>query len=235
LDDLGPVDLWIFDLDGTLVDSSADIAAAANQVLAGMGRPTLPDDEIRRHVGDGSVELMRRCLGDGSDPSEAALEFRRRYREHPCGRSSLYPGVREFLAASAPTPIALVTNKPLPLAVAVLEGLGIAGRFDPVLGERSLPRNKPHPDAIRFALEMHRVDPSRAVMVGDSVQDLAAGRGAGVRTVAVRFGYGDRARLEDFAPDAAIDSIGELLRGIPGVAIGGDGADRDSVGRDPAA
>jgi len=204
------VDALIFDLDGTLVDSSGDIAAAANHALAASGRPTLPPEVILGYVGDGAEALMRRCLGDGTDPREAMARFVRHYREHPCERSSPYPGVAEFLAARAGVAKAIVSNKPLVAVVAVLEGLGLADSFGMILGERSLPRNKPDADPVRFVLDAWGVEPGRAVLVGDGPQDLRAGKASGVRTVAALYGFNERRKLLALEPDGAIETFGEL-------------------------
>jgi phosphoglycolate phosphatase len=217
------VKLVIFDLDGTLVDTSGDIAAAVNAVLGELGRDPLPEETILGYVGDGSRELLRRCLGDVADPREAASRFRRIYRESPCTRSRLYPGVRRILDAHVDLPMAIVTNKPLEIALPILQGLGMASSFDPILGERSVPRNKPAPDGVRFVLEAHGVPSSRAILVGDGPQDVGAGRAAGVFTVAALYGFNPGDRLIAASPDATLDEFGGLARYL------GDG------GRDPVA
>lgn len=208
------IDLLIFDLDGTLIDSRADIAAATNFILRERDLPEQSLDVICGWIGDGSRELVARALGmEVDEPAVAAAtrQFRDHYEEHPCARTTLYPGVREFLDRHLGClAMAIVTNKPLPITLRVLEHLGLERHFDPILGERSVPRLKPHPDPVRFVLEMHDVAPRRAMMVGDGPQDLLAARAAGVVDVAALYGFHAPDRLRSLSPTIAVERLDEL-------------------------
>jgi len=208
-------DLLLLDLDGTLVDSAPDIVAAANAAISEMGREELPAEVVRGFIGDGSTRLLERCLegsGGEGDVEHARRRFLEHYLEHPCERTTVFPGVVERLA-SDPARAVVVTNKPLRLALAVLTGVGLARRFALVLGERSLPRHKPAPDPIRFALAVTGVPAERALLVGDGPQDILAARAAGVRVAAAAWGYTPPDRLALLGPDAVLERFADLPPG----------------------
>ncbi len=218
---LANVDLVLFDFDGTIVDSCEDIAACANRVLASRGHASLPSERIRGFIGDGAHELLARCLrASGEDPdaatiAEATAAFEADYLEHPADHTTVYPGVREFLESRhGRLPMALVTNKPLGITLTVLRAVGLAGAFDPILGERSLPTHKPDPAPLAFAMALHGVPAERTIMVGDGPQDIAAGRAAGVRTVAALYGLNEAAVLERAEPDVSLTYFAELVRAL---------------------
>lgn len=218
---LANVDLVLFDFDGTIVDSCEDISACANHVLASRGHAALPSEQIRGFIGDGAHELLARCLrASGEDPdaqtvAAATAAFEEHYLEHPADHTALYPGVREFLESRhGRLPMALVTNKPLGITLTVLGAVGLGAAFDPILGERSLPTHKPDPTPLHFAMQHHGVSPERTIMVGDGPQDIAAGRAAGVRTVAALYGLNDAAALEGAGADLSVTYFAELVRAL---------------------
>ena len=187
----------IFDLDGTLVDSGPDLTDAMNAVLRGEGLPELPEAEVRHLVGDGARALLRRGFeADGQAfphgaAGDALIErFLAHYRVHLADRTRPFPGAEECLArlSGAGAALAVCTNKPHGLAVSVLEALGLASRFEVVLGRDSLDRFKPDPAPLLAILD--RTGRGRGVMVGDTMTDVAAGRAAGMAVFFARYGYG---------------------------------------------
>jgi len=213
-----PCRLFLFDLDGTLVDSSEDIARAVNAVLARMGRPALSKSVVLQFVGDGMESLVERVLrqsfgmAPGQEKTKAGTDLLiEEYGEHLIESSRLYPGVRETLAALRTARVGLVSNKPEALSRRVLADFGLAERFCVVLGGDSLARRKPHPDQILSALERCQATPRETVMVGDSPTDIHAGRAAGVFACGVSCGFRSREELEAVGCDVIIDHLAELL------------------------
>lgn len=205
----------LFDLDGTLVDSVADLAAAVNALLEEQSRPPLPLPAVTRMVGDGTTALVRRALAasglEGVPFAPLLQRFLVLYEANATRLTRPYPGVPEELArlAAAGCRLALCTNKPERATRAVLDDLGLAHFFAAVIGGDSLPALKPDPAPLLAALSRVDAPAARAVMVGDHRNDVAAARGAGVAAVLARYGYG-AATLGDLCPDAAIDGFGEL-------------------------
>jgi phosphoglycolate phosphatase len=198
----------IFDLDGTLVDSAGDIAAAVNHALEAEGRTRLPVAAVRRLVGDGARMLVARAFAQPPEAVDRPLAiFHAYYTAHPCEETALMPGALAALDALAGARLALVTNKPRDATLPVLEALGLAPRFAAIYAGGDGPL-KPDPTAIRAVLG--GVAPGRAWVIGDGPQDVAAGRAAGCFTVAVLGGYGDEARLRAAAPDVVLASLAEL-------------------------
>jgi phosphoglycolate phosphatase len=208
----------IFDLDGTLVDSRADIASACNAALTAEGVLPLPDNQILRFVGDGAPALVARALKASVGAARAAelqdrtLEaFQEHYEAHPCARTVLLPGAREVLQTSLPS--AVVTNKPRAVAELVLDGLAIRSAFAAVWGGGDGPL-KPDPAGIRSVLKAVGVAAAEAWMIGDGPQDVLAGKAAGAFTIAIP-GIADEARLREASPDLVVSSlleVAELVR-----------------------
>ncbi|HLN23939.1 MAG TPA: phosphoglycolate phosphatase [Patescibacteria group bacterium] len=206
----------VFDLDGTLVDSLPDMLRAMNGLLADLGRRAARPDEIRGWVGDGARVLVEHGLAaTGGLPDQPVAELVARYIDHYRGHAAhetrLYPGVRETLEGlkAAGHRLAVCTNKPYALAVEVLEGLELSDLFVAVLGGDSVAVKKPDPGHLRATLAAMGAAEGRALMVGDSSNDVAAARGAGVPVVAVSFGY---ARIDprQLGADEVIDNFTQL-------------------------
>ena len=207
------LDLAIFDLDGTLVDSLADLTTATNEMLAAFDRSPLAEAEVRLLVGQGARRLVERALPGASVAAvdrgvELFLEGNLR---HLVERSALYPGVGETLAVlrERGLPMAVVSNKHVALCRQVLALLGIGDYFAEILGADSLPFRKPSPEPVLKLLADFGVAASRAGIVGDSINDVAAGKGAGVITVGCTWGYGGSDDLAE--ADYRIDSFPQLL------------------------
>ena len=185
--------LLIFDLDGTLVDSRADIAAATNRMRAMHGLEALPLEEVEEMVGDGIRALAVRALGGAAvDPDLGAEQIGEAYAEHLVERTRPYDGVDEGLRALALAghALALATNKPGVRARGVLEHFGWTGLFRTVLGGGDLPELKPSPLPLRVAMERCGHGAESTWMVGDHHTDLEAARRAGVRSVFLENGIG---------------------------------------------
>jgi phosphoglycolate phosphatase len=202
----------LFDLDGTIVDSGADIAAAANHALTSVDRAPLDEKVIAAFVGDGARMLVARALAlSPEEPlvDRALTAFHRYYDDHPVVHTTLMPGAREVLDALGNRPVALVTNKPRPPTLAILRVLGLSERFATVRTGSDGPL-KPDPRAILDVLRWMGIDPKDAWIVGDGEQDIRAGRAAGCQTVGVRGGLQGDAKLVASEPDALVGSLGEL-------------------------
>lgn len=220
---LTPPRCILFDLDGTLVDSVADISASANYVRESLGMETLPEAELTRYVGDGAVMLIRRALAGRRDAPEEfksldfrteLKKFRSHYHEHCLENTTPFDGVVETLAALAPMPMAIVSNKPEPMCKTIADGLGLKPYLGAVVGARNGVPVKPDPALLIAALEELGVDSlsdGSVWMVGDSGNDVLGGRAIGATTIGVRWGLVDPEKLETFEPDAMLSGFGELL------------------------
>ncbi|MCC6781575.1 MAG: HAD-IA family hydrolase [Planctomycetes bacterium] len=193
-----PLRAMLLDLDGTLVDSLADITASVDHVRAAYGLAPLGTARVRAMVGDGAARLLARALAD-RDPVPPLAELWPRYEAHheaQCTRLVRpYPGVVDALRRwrQAGVRTAVVTNKPERFATRILEHLNL--HVDTVVGGDTLPERKPSPAPLLEALRRLGVAPGDAAMLGDGVQDLRAGKAAGVRTIAALWGFRSEAEL----------------------------------------
>jgi phosphoglycolate phosphatase len=210
---MNTIDLIIFDLDGTLIDSLDDLADATNHMLTSLGRKPATQEQVRGYVGQGARRLVERAM-----PNAAAEEieigisvFLEYNEEHIVDKTRLYPGVVETLSAlrSAGKTLAVVSNKNVALCRKVLTTLEADGYFECVIGADSLKARKPSPEPLLKVLRDLGVSPEHAAIVGDSINDIAAGKGAGIVTVGCTYGYGDRAEIVD--ADYLVDSVTGLL------------------------
>ncbi len=207
------VDLFIFDLDGTLIDSTRDIADAVNFTLRYLGEPTLTEEVIGSHVGDGVLNLLRKCLRERHQEriNDAVSVFRKRYGEHLTDATTLYPGVRKTLQNFSDKKSAILTNKPERYVDPILKGLGIRQLIDYDLGGDGKVVPKPSAEPVQQLLRHFNVEAGRAVMVGDSAVDVETGKLGGILTCAVTFGFRSRAELEAAKPDFIVDRFEELM------------------------
>jgi phosphoglycolate phosphatase len=209
----------VFDLDGTLVDSLADITAATNHALGGFGREPLAESEIARYVGDGARMLLSRAarLDPGAPELERLLAvFLEYYTAHTIDHTRLAPGAEHALDELRRLKLAICTNKPRITTDALLGGLGLRERFSVVVAGGDLPKNKPDPLPLLYIAERLALEPSELVMVGDGPQDIECGRAANARTVGVLGGIANRERLLAAEPDVVIASLDELPTVIAG-------------------
>jgi phosphoglycolate phosphatase len=205
----------LFDLDGTLVDSAPDLAAAANALLAERGLSALQTAEIVGMIGDGVGKLVERVFaarGVANEPiDDAVARFLVLYQQDAVTLTRPYPGVREGLSGlhAAGWQLGLCTNKPEKPTRLILDRLGLAGLFGTVITGDSLSARKPDPAPLRLALVQLDIAPARAAMVGDHRNDVLAAEAAGVRAIFARYGYG-RTTLGTLLPAASIDHFAEL-------------------------
>jgi phosphoglycolate phosphatase len=192
-----PLDAVVFDLDGTLVDTAADLQAHVNHVLGELGRPGLELEEVRLLVGDGARTLLRRGLeASGGIPAGVELDllyarFLERYTADPARRSRVHDGVVPVLRGLTARAVRLgvCTNKAQAPTDRLLSALGLDEFFEAVVGGDAVPAKKPDAGHLRAVLERLGAAPARAVMVGDSGHDLLAARALGVPCILVSFGY----------------------------------------------
>lgn len=207
----------MFDLDGTLVDSLPDIAAALNRTLEHAGHAPLPAAQIAGYVGDGAARLLQRALPAGTPPEtleELGAHFRAVYARHLHDQTRAYPGLEPVLARLARSmPLAVLTNKPSVLARPLLAGLGLERYFADVVGDGDGFARKPDPAAGHWLLQRHGVDdPRRALVVGDGLPDLRFARALGAPSAAVTWGYVTRDALAAEHPTWIIDTPAALLQ-----------------------
>jgi phosphoglycolate phosphatase len=191
------------------MDSARDICGAIQEALRVRGRPDIPDSFLRKYIGRHLLDLFL-DLGferDAVDPMIA--EYRGIYLSRKHGGTTVYPGVAEALAALGGRK-STATTKGTPTTRAVLEQFGLLQFFDHVQGTDGFPA-KPEPDVILKSLEVFGVGPEDCLLVGDSPTDMRAGRRAGVKICAVRWGYGDPVELASCEPDYWIDDLSALL------------------------
>ena len=222
--------LLVFDLDGTLINSSTDLCNSVNAALHSVGRPELPPEDVTSFIGDGAATLVSRALaaaegrGDGNqdDVFDRAfgffLDF---YREHKLDTTTVYPGVLESLEAMRGRHpellMAVLTNKPVHPSREICEALGLSRFFFANYGGNSFPTKKPAPEGLLAILEQARnlataqgadglsLRNGDAVMIGDSEADVLAGRGAGTRTLGCSYGLTPELLLKA-SPDMLVDS-----------------------------
>lgn len=216
-----PVNAILFDLDGTLVDSARDLQEAVNVLLAGEGRKALSLDDVKAMVGDGVAKLVERALiatgGPHPDDSVLVRRFLDIYEANASRHTRAYPGVYEVLEELHRRGIHLgiVTNKPSVATIDILDALGLRSFFAAVVAGDTLPERKPHPGPLLHALKDLRVPPSEALMVGDNYHDVQAARGAGMRVVAVTYGYSHKPHAE-LGADALITAMPGLISILEG-------------------
>jgi phosphoglycolate phosphatase len=206
------IDLLIFDLDGTLVDTRADLAGAVNHALAELGLKTLTVDEVMNYVGNGLKKLMERSLGTELQARlpEAIAIFRDYYKHHLLDESKPYPGVVEVLRHFRDKKMAVISNKPLEFTAPMIEQLEFSDYFNLVLGGDSVPEMKPNPAPVLHVMRELGVDAGKTVMIGDGNTDIDAANAANVDSCAVTYGYRSAELLARSTPDHMIAQISEL-------------------------
>ncbi len=205
----------LFDLDGTLVDSVADLTTSLNLLADELGHSRLVTDYVRTIVGDGAGKLIKRAFGAESYQRDQLFRFLDIYAQHLLDETACYPGIRDLLFRHPADRLALVTNKPYALTVQLLNGLDLANHFKVVIGGDSFPEKKPHPMPVHKALAVLGAKPVDAVMIGDHHTDLYAGRDAGTATCFCAYGLGNTDGLE---ADFSVQTAEQLLQLFPGTA-----------------
>jgi len=209
--------LLVFDLDGTLIDSGADLCASVNAMLHHFGRAPLPQAVISTYIGDGVARLVSRALGE---PVEAAyLEsavayFLDYYREHKLDHTYVYSGVfasldsLRFEPSGAPRAMAVLTNKPIGPSLAICEALGLSRYFYRIYGGNSFATKKPDPEGLLALMQEAGVTGEETLMIGDSDVDIMTSRNAGVWSMGCSFGLSPHT-LAAVPPDCLVDSPAE--------------------------
>ena len=206
--------LIVFDLDGTLIDSSMDLALSVNATRAQAGLPPLSMETVASYIGNGAEMLIRRSLGpDAAEDAvwEGLAFFLQYYRENMLVHTKLYPGVREALDGwrRVGAAMAVLTNKPERFSTDLVAGLGLRDYFTSIYGGNSFETKKPDPYGLRLIMRETGFRPDQTLMVGDSSVDVLTARNAGVACAGVTFGL----RPEDFErypPDLLVDDLRDL-------------------------
>lgn len=235
--------LVMFDLDGTLVDSVPDLAAAVDKALICMGRAPAGLEQVRHWVGNGARVLVRRALAGGiehegvseEDTERALALFMDAYADSHA-LTEVYPGVVDTLKwlKKQGVELALITNKPERFVAPLLDEMGLGKFFRWIVGGDTLPQQKPDPAALLFVMKAAGVAPGEALFVGDSRNDVLAAKAAGVRSVGLTYGYNHGRPIAEEQPSLVLDDLRQLLPCFdPGKAIvlpddGSNPAHRDS-------
>lgn len=219
--------LVLLDLDGTMVDTVPDLAAAIDAMQAALGLPSRGEDKVRLWVGNGMDRLVKRALtADPDGEPEPRLYERGRtlfldaYAANPCVRSRFYPGVETMLEhlKTSGYKLGCVTNKTAHVTDKLLRLMGIYDDFAIVLSGDTLPKRKPDPLPLLHAGEQVGVVPENILMIGDSQTDVDAARAAGIDVVCVSYGYNRGLDIRGARPDRVVDSLAELISVLPPAA-----------------
>jgi phosphoglycolate phosphatase len=219
--------LVIFDLDGTLIDSVPDLASSVNFMLKSLGREEFSEDIIRFWVGNGAEVLVRRALSGSVEIDEnidkeilkkAMKFFLSHYNENLSNKTYLYPNVKETLEElkSRDYFLTIVTNKPFKFVKPILEKLEIIDYFPYYLGADSLDEKKPSPKPLLEVCKYFEVDRDKAIMVGDSKNDILAANNAKMDSIAVKYGYNYGENISKHKPTFEVDDIFEITKILKG-------------------
>lgn len=219
--------LLVFDLDGTLADTREDLAQSVNHALGTAGLPALPLDRVMAKVGNGARNLIlgsvEESLAVPGAPRDGAGEalvervlgaFLSHYDEHCLDRTLPYPGVGSSLRKLEGYRKAVLTNKPTAPAVRILEGLGLAACFDPIIGGDNPHGRKPDPGALNWLMAKLDVSPRATAVIGDGVQDARAARLAGASLIGFLGGIAPRSALLAESPDAVVETMATLPEAV---------------------
>jgi N-acetyl-D-muramate 6-phosphate phosphatase len=207
----------LFDLDGTLADTAPDLGGALNRLLAEEGRPPVPLAQSRPHTSSGARGMIG--IGFGIAPTDARYEalkdrFLALYERHLCIETRLFEGMHELLEAleAKPLPWGIVTNKASRFTVPLVAQLRMTDRAACVVSGDTAPRAKPFPDPLLHAARDINLAPERCLYIGDDLRDIQAAKAAGMRSVAVRFGYlGVGEPPEAWGADAIVSRPQDIL------------------------
>jgi phosphoglycolate phosphatase len=212
-------EMILIDLDGTLVDSVPDLAYCVDEMMKQLDRPPHGESKVRDWVGNGVERLVRRALTGRLEGEPDEVDFQRAYplfldlyARNTSQRSVLYPGIREGLdyLKHKGYRLGCVTNKAARFTLPLLRDLDIHDYFEIVIAGDTLPKKKPDPMPLLHAAEKLAVEPSAAMMVGDSQSDVKAARAAGFQIVCMSYGYNHGEDIRNYDPDAVLDSLSEI-------------------------
>lgn len=206
-----PISLFIFDLDGTLVNTIEDIAASVNHTLVRLGHCPIALDTVRQYVGDGVEMLMTRSLAGKTGRFEEAVNiYKGHHRRNLVVRSALYPSVRETLEHFKSLPMAVISNKTTEFVGPLLERLDIRRYFKMVIGADSGLPLKPAPEAVQTIMAEFKAPKERTLIVGDGTTDVLTGKAAGIITCSVTYGFRSEEELRAAGPDYVIREMSDL-------------------------
>ncbi|MEN9596799.1 MAG: hypothetical protein RL236_1233 [Pseudomonadota bacterium] len=212
--------LIVFDLDGTLIDSAPDLVEAVNFALTKLDKPTHLQATIQQWIGNGADVLVKRALlnnwhvGEIPDDFEIAFElFKTYYAEHDWVHSRLYEGVLETLQTlkNDGFKLACITNKTARFTNPLMETAGLASYFDFIASGDTFAEMKPNPLPLLETAKLFNVAPENAWMIGDSINDISAGKRAGFKTIAVSYGYAGQHSMVDLNADYTVNAILEIV------------------------
>ncbi|HSG11031.1 MAG TPA: phosphoglycolate phosphatase [Gammaproteobacteria bacterium] len=213
-------EMILIDVDGTLVVSVPDLAFCVDSMMTQLGLEPRGEERVRDWVGNGVERLVRRALvgqlkgePDEADFTRAYPVFLALYAENTSKRSTLYPGVRAAVDGlkAAGYKLGCVTNKAAQFTEPLLKDLGVYEDFSIVISGDTLAEKKPDPAPLLHAAEFFGCDPGNALMIGDSVSDVAAARAAGFQIVCMSYGYNHGVDIREAGPDAVLDSMDEII------------------------
>lgn len=206
----------LFDLDGTFADTAPDLGAALNRLREEQGQPPLPLETLRPHTSSGVRGMLGAGFGlrpDDTDYPHFRTRFLAHYETGLCQGTTLFPGIPELVDTleARSRPWGIVTNKGQRFTLPLLDALGYLKRAACVVSGDSAPRAKPAAHPLRLACALIGSLPHNCLYAGDDLRDIVAGRSAGMRTVAVRYGYlGDGPRIEDWGADHLVDHARDI-------------------------
>ena len=206
---------FIFDLDGTLINSLPDLLIALNLLRQELALAPLTTAQVTQMVGDGATMLVKRALGDRYE-QPLLRRFLDIYSEHFLDQTRCYPGIVDLLKRHSPKRMAVVTNKPILYTRKILDGLNLSQFFAAVIGGDTYPHKKPHPYPVQQALKQLGGRPDQTIMIGDHHTDLYAARDANITSCFCAYGYG---HSDGLVPDYQVHKPEELLKLFPGAAI----------------
>ena len=209
------IDVLLFDLDGTLIDSKKDLATSVNNLQKKYGCPVSSEDEVGRFIGDGIGSLVERAIGSRpqAELEEAVNFLKAEYRQHALDTTRAYPGVVDTLEHFRLKKMAVVTNKPERISKYILEKLELARYFGTVIGGDSVAEKKPSPLGIYKAIQDLGAAPKDSILIiGDGHQDVQAGRAAGIKTCGIFSNLADPNLMKQSKPDYTINSLSDLMR-----------------------
>lgn len=211
-----PIDLIMFDLDGTLSDSIPPAIVAVQAMLKELGLPPKSAAEIHKHVGFGELPLVAGAI-DSHDPillNKALETYYRLYANEGIKKVPLYPHVKEFLESFKEKTKYVISNKKDEFIRLILANHGLLGYFSEIYGGDTAPCLKPDPCTILKILADHRIAPERALLIGDMTVDVQTGQNAGIHTCAVTYGFDNKETLAAAKPDFLVDDLLELKEKI---------------------
>lgn len=203
----------IFDLDGTLIDSSKDLTSALNKTLNDFNIASVNEQEVTKSIGSGIRNLLESILRENSITSiaDAREFFQSHYSSLLTEKTFVYDGMIEFLQGTSDIQKVVLTNKSNVFVDQIMTSLNLRKYFSAVYGLESFPTNKPDPGPIHQIAKIHQVSLDQMIIIGDTEADIMAGRAAGIKTCAVSWGYGDYPHIKELEPTYWAHETADLI------------------------